>query len=180
MLISNFQVLNRDLTALWWLPIGPLFIIVISCPLFVLLVFNISVFTVFHETWNYSWGIDTPQANYSLLVKNSKCAAKQLPTFLKCVLFLTPLGYASFFLFFALFLFSFLSVRVNWLNLRVCKHCHQAVVLSLNRYNAERKQGLLNTTISSFCLIQTNEQSSLLCLKQFLKLIYYSWVGKKI
>lgn len=133
-----------------------------------LLVFSISVFTVFHETWNYSWGIDTPQANYSLLVKNSKCAAKQLPT-LKYVLFLKPLGHASFFLFFALFVLSFLSVGVNWINLRVCKHYHQAVVLSLNGYNAERKQGLLNITISSFCLIQTNEQSSLLCLKHFLK-----------
>lgn len=155
-LISNIQALNRDLTALWGLPAGLLFIIVISCPLFVLLVFSIFVFTVFHETWNYFWGIDTPQTNYSFLVKKSKCAAKQLPTLVKCVLFLKPLGHASFFLFFALFLFSFLSVGVNWINLRVCKHCHQAVVLSLSRYNAERKQGLLNITISSFCFIQTN------------------------
>lgn len=174
MLISNIQVLDHDLTALWGLPTGPLLIIVISCPLFVLLVFSISVFTVFHETWKYSWGIDTPQANYSLLVKNSKCAAKQLPTFVKYVLFLKPLDHASFFLFFALFLFLFLSVGVNWINLRVCKDCHQAAVLSLNRYNAERKQGLLNITVSSFCLIQTNEQTSLLRLKHFLKLIYYS------
>lgn len=59
MLISNIQVLNHDLTVLWGLLTDPLFIIVISCPLFVLLVFNISVFTVFHETWNSSWGIDT-------------------------------------------------------------------------------------------------------------------------
>lgn len=71
------------------------------------------------------------------------------------------------FLLFVLFVFSFLSVGVNWLNLRICKYCHQAVVLSLNSYNAERKQGLLNIMISSFCLIQTNEQSSLLCLKHF-------------
>lgn len=86
MLISNIQVLNHDLTALWRLPTGPLFTIVICCPLFVLLVFNISVFTVFHETWYYSQGTDTPQANYSLLVKNSKCTAKQLPAFVKCVI----------------------------------------------------------------------------------------------
>lgn len=46
MLISNIQVLSHDLTALWGLSLGTLFTIVISCPLFVMLVFNISVFTV--------------------------------------------------------------------------------------------------------------------------------------
>lgn len=75
--------------------------------------------------------------------------------------------------------FSFLSVGVNRLNPRLCKHCHQAVVLSLGRNNPERKQAFLNTSISSFPPIQTNELSFLLGLKHFCKLIYYSRVGRK-
>lgn len=172
--ISNIQVLNHCLTILQGLSLDTLFTTVISCPLFVMLVFNSSVLTIL--PWNMEILLGyrcTPSNLLAPCVKHEACC-KAASCFPKVYPILATSG-----LCFLSSPLSFLSVGLNRLNPRLCKHCHQAVVLSLGRNNPERKQTFMNTSISSFPPIQTNEPSFLLGLKHFCKLIYYSRVGRK-